>query len=181
MHVGHACAPVSLLVVWLMAEPSDIAKAGMRLGRQCENCLHIFASLNLVWFHEHHKPPCAHPVTTPYPLPCPLPLYPLLAEPFAYSLWSASRQEHVVCCWLCYGFAISIRVQMCAVPCQHGFHDFGVMSKLVLWFRVAKVCWLLPCILQVFSFSGNAMPDDISIMTMAGERTRSGPPKDVKQ
>ncbi|KAL0025430.1 hypothetical protein WJX79_010082 [Trebouxia sp. C0005] len=33
----------------------------------------------------------------------------------------------------------------------------------------------------VFSFSGNAMPDDISIMTMAGERTRSGPPEDVKQ
>lgn len=35
--------------------------------------------------------------------------------------------------------------------------------------------------LQVFSFSANAMPDDISVMTMAGERTRSGPPKDVKQ
>lgn len=34
---------------------------------------------------------------------------------------------------------------------------------------------------QVFSFSANAMPDDISVMTMAGERTRSGPPDDVKQ
>ncbi|KAL3141566.1 hypothetical protein ABBQ32_004811 [Trebouxia sp. C0010 RCD-2024] len=33
----------------------------------------------------------------------------------------------------------------------------------------------------VFSFSANAMPDDISVMTMAGERTRSGPPDDVKQ
>ena len=35
--------------------------------------------------------------------------------------------------------------------------------------------------LQVFSFSSNAMPDDISVMTMAGVRTRSGPPDNVKQ
>ena len=34
---------------------------------------------------------------------------------------------------------------------------------------------------QVFSFSANALPDDISVMTMSGERTRSGPPDDVKQ
>ncbi len=120
--------------------------------------------------------------TTLFPAPC---LYPSPAQPFAHCLWSDSRQEHVVCCWLCCGFAISSETWMCVVPrqhwfhdsvsCQHVFHGFRVMPKVTLG------CWLLPRILQVFSFSGNAMPDDISIMTMAGERTRSGPPKDVKQ
>lgn len=45
----------------------------------------------------------------------------------------------------------------------------------------AFVFTLLGLCVQVFSFSANAMPDDISVMTMAGERTRSGPPDDVKQ
>lgn len=51
-----------------------------------------------------------------------------------------------------------------------------VRQKGVLWFKTAF--WGS---VQVFSFSSNAMPDDISVMTMAGERTRSGPPDDVKQ
>lgn len=42
-----------------------------------------------------------------------------------------------------------------------------------------QVVHLVP--VQVFSFSANALPDDITIMTMAGERVRSGPPDDVKQ
>jgi len=75
MHVGQAHAPLWLLVVWLAAEPKDIAKAAMHLGCPCEKCLHIFVSLNQVWFHQHHKPPYAPPLTTPYPLPWPLSLY----------------------------------------------------------------------------------------------------------
>ncbi len=146
-------------------------------------CTSLPASIksNFTSITSHHmllpwRPP------TLFPTPC---LYPSPAQPFAHCLWSDSRQEHVVCCWLCCGFAISSETWMCVVPRQHGFHDSVSCQHVFHGFRVMpKVtlgCWLLPRILQVFSFSGNAMPDDISIMTMAGERTRSGPPKDVKQ
>ena len=44
-----------------------------------------------------------------------------------------SRQEHVVCCWLCYGFAICSKTWMCAVLCQQGYHDVSVMSTCGSW------------------------------------------------